>query len=152
MNAAPDVGGVGSVHGQIVRAHRRNGERLRKGAMRSASRWTKASYATSGNKAERATRTAAFAWRKLASASQHVLVGDGDLLFERVQIGIAEDLPPFAAQYAVVGLRLLPALRRRFLEGLRHGGGEGADTADLNAAGAEQNRTGERGEGQRHEP
>jgi len=60
---------------------------------------------------------------------QHVLVVDGHLLFERVQIRIVIDLPPLAFELAVVGLRLLPALRflevrrRLLLERRRHNRG-----------------------------
>jgi hypothetical protein len=39
-----------------------------------------------------------------------VLVIDIELFFERVQFGILENLPPFAAQHALVRLGHLPAL------------------------------------------
>ena len=44
---------------------------------------------------------------------QHVLVGDVDLLFEGIERGVVEDLPPLAAEHSVAGLRFLPAGGRR---------------------------------------
>jgi hypothetical protein len=41
------------------------------------------------------------------------LVVDVELVFERVQLGILVDLPPFAAQHGVLRLRHLPARRVR---------------------------------------
>ena len=43
-----------------------------------------------------------------------VLIGNIDLLFERIQLGIAENLPPLAMQSAVLWLRDFPAVH--FLE------------------------------------
>jgi hypothetical protein len=47
----------------------------------------------------------------------NVLVVDVELVFQRIQLGIAEDLPPFAAQHGIAGLCHLPAIAtlRRFL-------------------------------------
>ena len=39
------------------------------------------------------------------------LVGDIDLLFEGVQLGILEDLPPLPTRCLIVGLRRFPAVR-----------------------------------------
>ena len=46
--------------------------------------------------------------------SGDVLVGNVDLLFERVQLGIAKNFPPLAMKSGVLGLRDLPAVH--FLE------------------------------------
>ncbi len=48
-----------------------------------------------------------------------VLIGDADLFFERVQLGIVEDFPPFAVQRRVLRLSDLPAVHV-----LRVGGGD----------------------------
>ena len=50
---------------------------------------------------------------KLRFGLQHVLVGDVHLLFEGIERGVVEDLPPLAAEHSVAGLRFFPAGGRR---------------------------------------
>jgi hypothetical protein len=48
------------------------------------------------------------------------LIGPCDLLFQCIQAGILEDLPPLAGEDMITRMRLLPALE--FLEVIRNGG------------------------------
>src|SRR5215469_13394452 len=47
---------------------------------------------------------------EVRKSSGNILVGNADLLFERVQFRISEDLPPLAAQLGVLWLGHLPTV------------------------------------------
>ena len=47
---------------------------------------------------------------EISEGSGDVLIGNVDLLFERVQLGIAENLPPLAMESAILRLRDFPAV------------------------------------------
>ena len=49
--------------------------------------------------------------REIALRPPQVLIADSELLFQGVQLGIAEELPPVAANSLVAGLRGLPPIR-----------------------------------------
>src|SRR4030095_10530280 len=82
---------------------------------------------TVGNKPARAKPINARAWRKCASGTFTFLVGLAHLFFQRIQLRISKDLPPFTAGDSVAGARELPALvllvggrhRHRWLEIVR---------------------------------
>ena len=98
---------------------------------------------TRGKRAERAIRTRGPGFAKLRFGLQHVLVGDVHLLFEGIERGVVENLPPLAAQHSVAGLRFLPAGGRRFLVVRRHGGGRALIGGDFEAGGGEDGQEAE---------
>src|SRR5260370_28484660 len=55
----------------------------------------------------------------LCSKREDVLVGDGDLLFESIQLWIVIHLPPLSRNMAIARLRQFPAFRQRFFKRAR---------------------------------
>ncbi len=131
---AKEIGRPGDVHGQGVNRALLAGEggysggsagrpRTGKGARRGGAVIRRGG--ANGRKILRAGLT------DQGTGNQEVLVGlldvlviDIELLFQGVEFGILEDLPPFAAEHAFVGLRHLPPfglleMRRRLLVGRR---------------------------------
>jgi hypothetical protein len=76
-----------------------------------------------GNKEARLYLDHGAGFAKSRFGGLQVLIANGELLFQGVQLGIAEKLPPVAANGLVAGLRGLPPValleggRRRFFEG-----------------------------------
>ena len=109
-HAAPQVRRPGSVEGQRVFGEGRS-DALRSGLVLG----NDAPADGNGGEILRARLAHHRARRHEAGkGSRNVLVGNIDLLFERVQLGIAKNLPPVAMESAVLGLCHFPAVH--FLE------------------------------------
>ena len=114
MDAAPEIGLIGEVESRDLKAVGDSRSPVSRSGDRRARRH---------GGIERGSRRAngVFSGPILRFGRQHVLVRDADPFLERIERRIAIDLPPVAAQRAVVRLRFLPAGGRSLLK-CRRGG------------------------------
>src|SRR5208283_6146743 len=101
----PQVGRPGSVEGQSERVEDRSGGL----AIGLGNGSALASEACASGKSREILRAGLAHQRsrrhEVGKRGSRVLIGNADLLFERVQLRIAKSLPPFAVQSAVLRLR-----------------------------------------------